>query len=87
MTTRDIFDLADECVERGFFPLLSGRSFVLGLFVLGGERAIIHREHVNFRVFCPCRVWLISGKIMCFLGESSALPGDLDCGVRPPYTG
>lgn len=87
MTSRDIFDLADGCIERGFFPSLAGRRFVLGLDVQGSGRAIIHREDVAFRIFCPCRVWLMSGKVRRLLGDSHALPGDLDCGVRPPYTG
>lgn len=87
MYTDYIWKIADGCVERGFFPHMEGRRFVLGLFITGGERAIIHRAHVNFRLHTPCRVWLISGKVRCFLGDSSALPGDLDCGVRPPYTG
>ena len=87
MTTQDIWDIADGCTARGFFPSLSGRRFVLGLEFPGQERAIIHREHVFFRLHLPCRVWLLSGKVHVLLGDSHALPGDLDCGVRPPYTG
>ncbi len=87
MTTQDIWDLADGCIERGFFPGLSGRRFVLGLEIPGAGRAIIHRNEVVFRLFQPCRVWLMTGKVSVLLGDSHALPGDLDCGVRPPYTG
>lgn len=87
MTTQDIWDIADGCVERGFFPRLSGKRFVLGLEVPGSGRAVLHREHVSFRLWCPCRVWLMSGRIRVLLGDSHALPGDLDCGVRPPYVG
>ncbi|KKN03862.1 hypothetical protein LCGC14_1103390 [marine sediment metagenome] len=87
MTSRDIFDIADGCVERGFFPSLAGQKFVLSMEIQGSGRAIIHRNEVSFRLFCPCRVWLMSGRICELLGDSHALPGDLDCGVRPPYTG
>ncbi len=87
MTTQDIWEIADGCIERGFFPGLSGRRFVLGLELPGHERAIIHRKHVSFRLHLPCRVWLLSGYVCVLLGDSYALPGDLDCGVRPPYTG
>ncbi len=87
MTTRDIFNIADGCVERGFFPSLAGQKFVLSMEIQGTGRAIIHRNDVNFRLFSPCRVWLLSGKVRLLLGDSHALPGDLDCGVRPPYTG
>lgn len=87
MTTQDIWDLADLCIEAGFFPGLVGQRFVLGLEVPGTGRAIIHRKHVNFRLHCPCRVWLMSGKVRLLLGDTHALPGDLASGVRPPYTG
>ncbi len=87
MTSQDIFDIADGCIERGFFPSLAGQRFVLGLDVQDTGRAIIHRDQVSFRLFCPCRVWLLSGKIHLLLGDSHALPGDLDCGVGPPWTG
>ncbi|MBA7649697.1 hypothetical protein ES703_57495 [subsurface metagenome] len=87
MTTQDIWDIADACIERGYFPGLSGRRFVLGLEIPGQTRAIIHRAEVSFRLFQPCRVWLMSGHKRFLLGDSHALPGDLDCGVRPPYTG
>ncbi|GAJ20515.1 unnamed protein product, partial [marine sediment metagenome] len=87
MTTEDIWDLADACIEAGFFPLLAGRRFVLGLEILGTERVIIHRKEVSFRIGFPCRVWLLSGKARLLLGDSHALPGDLTSGVRPPYTG
>lgn len=87
MTTKDIWELADSCIEAGFFPGLAGRRFVLGLEVPGTGRAIIHRKHVTFRLYLPCRVWLMSGKVHVFLGDSHALPGDLSSGVRPPYTG
>ncbi len=86
MTTQDIWDLADGCIERGFFPRLSGQRFVLGLEVPGTGRAIIHRAEISFRLDTPCRVWLMSGRRCFLLGDSHALPGDLDCGVRPPYT-
>ncbi len=87
MTTQDIWDLADSCIESGFFPLLVGRRFVLGLEIPGAERAIIHRKEVSFRVGFSCRVWLLSGTIRLLLGDSHALPGDLSSGVRPPWTG
>ncbi len=87
MTTEEIWLLADACIESGFFPLLAGRRFVLGLVIPGTERAIIRREDVSFRIGFPCRVWLLSGKIRFLLGDSHALPGDLSSGVRPPWTG
>ena len=87
MTTKDIWDLADACVEAGFFPALAGERFVLGLEVPGGERAILHRAEVWFRLFIPCRVWLMSGRKCYLLGDSHALPGDLSSGTRPPWTG
>lgn len=87
MTSRDIFDLADACIERGWFPGLAGRRYVLGMDIEGSGRAIIHRDDVSFRLFCPCRVWLMSGKVRCLLGDSFALPGDLSEETRPPWTG
>ncbi len=87
MTTQEIWDLADSCIEAGFFPGLVGRRFVLGLEVSVTGRAVIHREDVSFRLQCPCRVWLMSGEFIFLLGDSHALPGDLSSGVRPPYTG
>ena len=87
MTTQDIWDIADECIELGFFPALRDRRYVLALEVPGTGRAIIHREHVSFRLHLPCRVWLVSGKIRLLLGDSRALPGDLSSGTRPPWTG
>ena len=87
MTTQDIWDVADACIEAGFFPGLVGKRYVLGLRMPGSRRAVIHREHVFFRLHLPCRVWLLSGKIRVLLGDSHALPGDLSSGVRPPYTG
>jgi len=86
MTTQDIWDIADACVEAGFFPDLVGRRYVLGLDVQTTGRAIIHRKHVTFQLFCPCRIWLLSGRIRVLLGDSCALPGDLCDGVRPPFT-
>lgn len=87
MTTEQIWDLVDLCIEAGFFPLLVGRKFVLGLEFQGVGRAIIHRTEISFRLFHPCRVWLMSGRKCFLLGDSHALPGDLSSGVRPPYTG
>lgn len=87
MTTDYIWEIADGCIERGYLPALTGQRYVLGLEVPGTGRAIIHRKHVSFRLHVPCRVWLMCGKIRVLLGDSHALPGDLDCGVRPPYTG
>jgi len=87
MTTQDIWDIADACIEAGLFPGLVGQRFVLGLEIRGAERAIIHRADVSFRLFLPCRVWLMSGRRCFLLGDSHALPGDLSSGVRPPYTG
>ena len=87
MTTTDIFELADACIERGWYPGLAGRRYVLGMDVEGTERAIIHRKDVRFRLFCPCRVWLMSGNVRYLLGDSFALPGDLSDDVSPPYTG
>ncbi len=87
MTTKDLFSLADACVEAGFLPALSGRSYVLGLEVPVTKRAIIHRKEVSFRLFCSCRVWLMSGKVVVLLGDSHALPADLSSGTRPPWTG
>jgi len=87
MNTSDIFRLADECIKRGIFPALAGRRFVLCMDVEGSGRAIIHRKNVDFRLHCPCRVWLMSGKKRYLLGDSFALPGDLSSGTRPPWTG
>ena len=87
MTTKDIFELADSCIEAGYFPGLVGQSFVLGMEAGMTERAIIHRQEVSFRLHIPCRVWLMSGKVTVLLGDSHALPGDLSSGVRPPWTG
>ncbi len=87
MNSKDLFDIADGCIERGFFPRLAGRKFVLGLEVQGTGRGILHRKHVSFRLWAPCRVWLLSGRVRVLMGDSHALPGDLDCGVRPPWTG
>lgn len=87
MTTEQIFGLADLCIESGFFPRLKGKRFVLGLDVETTERAIIHRKEVSFRIFCPCRVWLMCGKIRVLLGDEHALPLDLSSGTRPPWTG
>lgn len=87
MTTEDIWDIVDGCMARGFFPALTGRKFVLGFEVPGQRRAILHRGDPSFRLHAPCRVWLLSGRRAFLLGDSHALPGDLDCGVRPPYTG
>jgi len=86
MYTSDIWKLADLCIETGFFSSLAGRRFVLGLDVPGTGRGIIHRSDVDFRLHGPCRVWLLSGKKHVLLGDSSALPGDLADGVRPPFT-
>lgn len=87
MTTSFLWQLADLCVEAGFFPSLTGKRFVLGLEVPGIGRAIIHRKHVAFRLHSPCRVWVLSGRIRVLLGDSHALPGDLSSGTRPPWTG
>ena len=87
MTTRDIWTLADLCVEAGYFPVLEGKRFVLSVHVLGTGWGTVHRKDVIFRLHSPCQVWLMSGKTLCFLGESSSLPKDLSSGVRPPYTG
>ncbi len=87
MYTSDIFELADVCIEAGFLPLLAGRRFVLGLEVPGTGRGIVRRDDVDFRLHCPCRVWLLSGSIRVLLGDSAALPGDLSDGVGPPFTG
>lgn len=87
MNTNFIWELADWCIDEGYFPQLVGRRYVLGLEVPGTGRVILHREQVSFRLHCPCRVWLMSGRILRLLGDSHALPGDLSSGVRPPYTG
>ncbi len=87
MTTAQIFSLADECIEAGYLPAFEGRRYVLVLDVVGSGRATIHRKQVSFRIFLPCRVWLMSGKVRILLGDSHALPLDLSSGVRPPWTG
>ncbi len=87
MTTDFIWKLADSCIEAGFFPGLVGQRFILGLDVPGTGRAILRREEISFRLFSPCRVWLMSGRMCFLLGDSHALPGDLSSGVRPPWTG
>ncbi len=87
MTSKDIWDLADLCITAGYFPKLVGQRFVLGLSIPDTGRVIIHREEESFRLFCACRVWLMSGRIRVLLGDSHVLPGDLSSGVRPPWTG
>lgn len=87
MTTYELFGIADACIEAGCFPSLVGRRFVLGMDVQGSGRAIIHRADVSFPLLCPCRVWLMCGKIRFLLGDSHAIPTDLTSGVRPPWTG
>lgn len=87
MTTAQIFSLVDLCIEAGYLPTLEDRRYVLGLDIGCSERAIIHRKEVSFRIFSPCRVWLMSGRIRVLLGDSHALPLDLSAGVRPPWTG
>lgn len=87
MTTQDLFNLADLCIEAGYFPRLSGQRFVLGLQTAGGGRAVVRRGLPFFALHCPCRVWLLRGGRGYLLGDSFALPGDLSAGVRPPFTG
>lgn len=87
MTFADIFALADSCIEAGFFPGLVGQRFVLSVSVQGTWRAVVHRTDLPFTIQCPCRVWLMSGRVRVLLGDSHALPGDLSSGVRPPWTG
>lgn len=87
MTTADLFRLADQCIEAGYFPNLKGKRYVLALEVQTTERAVIHRAEVSFRLHIPCRVWLMSGKRNSLLGDSHALPGDLSSGIRPPWVG
>lgn len=86
MNTQDIWDFADACIEVGLIPSLVGEGYVLGLEIPGTGRGIVHRKHVTFKLQHPCRIWLMSGTVHFFLGDSSALPGDVNCGVRPPYT-
>ncbi len=86
MTTEDLFRLADLCIEAGYFPKLVDRKYVLSLGIPGRGWGTVHRKHVNFRLHSPCQVYCMSGKVRCFLGESSSLPADLSSGVRPPYT-
>lgn len=86
MTTKDIFDLADGCIEAGFFPELAGRRYVLRLLIPGTGWFTVQKKYLNFRLHSPCQVWCMSGKVRCFLGDSTALPGDLSDSVRPPYT-
>ena len=85
MHTTDIWNLADACIEAGHFPSLRDRKYVLVLKVQGTGRAVLHRHEVQFQIGCPCRVWLMCGTIRLLLGDSTALPGDLSSGVRPPY--
>lgn len=87
MTTEDIFELADACIREGYFPALVGRRYVLLVAVPGTGRSVIHREEVSFRLHCPCRVWLVSGRLRILLGDSEALPGDFTKAPRPPWTG
>lgn len=87
MMTSHLWHLADACIEAGYFPQLVGRRFVLGLEVPGRRRAIVHRAEAPFWLYCPCRVWLLSGSAHVLLGDSHALPGDLSSGVRPPWKG
>lgn len=85
--TSDIFRFADLCIEAGFFPGLEDGRYVLLLRFSGGFRADAHRGDDRCRLPSPCRVWLVKGGRICLLGDSHSLPGDLSCGVRPPYIG
>lgn len=87
MYSKKLFEIADECIERGFFPQFTGCHYVLGVHVMGTGYSIIHKKHVNFRLHVPCRVWLVSGKKCALLGDSDALPGELEGVCRPPWTG
>ena len=86
MTTSELFKIVDSCIEVGWFPSLVGRRYVLVMDGHNTGRAIIHREDVSFVIFCPCRVWIMSGLVRVFLGDSHAIPADLSAGVRPPWT-
>ncbi len=87
MKSTDLFALVDLCIEAGFYPLLAGRRYVLGLQVQPAVRAILHREHECVTLASPCRVWVMRGDLCYLLGDSHALPGDLSSGTRPPWTG
>ena len=86
MTTAQIFSLADESIEAGCFPGLVRKEFILGLQIRGMGTFRIHRKEVSFRLFHPCQVWLMSGRVRVLLGDSDALPLDLSEDVRPPFT-
>ncbi len=85
--TADIFKLADECLEAGYFSGLDDRRYVLVLRFKGSFRAEIHRAHVDCLLPSPCRVWLVKGKIRKLLGDSASLPAGLPDGVGPPFIG
>lgn len=87
MKTLDLFRLADLCIDAGYFPELMQKRYVLSLQIAGSGCAKIHRGHVSFTLHCPCRVWVLSGRIRVMLGDSHALPADLSSGTRPPWTG
>lgn len=85
--TKDIFFLADACIEAGCFLGLEDRHFVLFLVFGRTERCEIRRAYVSFRLPRPCRVWVCKGKLRYLLGDSHVLPLDLSDGVRPPFLG
>ncbi len=86
MTSKDIFRLADLCIEAGCYPDLVDRRYILIMQIDGLKVQRIHRKQVTFRLWVPCRVWLMSGSVRVLLGDSDALPVDLAEGVRPPWT-
>ncbi len=87
MNSKFFFDVVDRCIELGFFPRLVGKRYVLRLEVEGTGWTTLHKNHVKFEIFCPCRIWCVSGSVRYMVGDSFALPGVIDGSVRPPWTG
>lgn len=87
MNSKRLFEIADRCIEMGFFPGLVGRRYVLRLEVQGTGWTSLHKKHVGFEMLCPCRVWIVSGRVRYMLGDSFALPDVIDGSSRPAWTG
>lgn len=86
MTTQQIFTLADMCIKDGCFPELASGHYILGLQIQGTGTARVKRTDANFRLFHPCRVWLMAGSCRVLLGDSDALPLTIVRSGRPPWT-
>lgn len=87
MESSYFFDVVDRGLALGFFAGLAGEKYVLRLHVKGTGWSTLHRADRSFTLFCPCRIWVVSGKVRYLVGDSAALPGEVIASVRPPWTG